>query len=86
MRNLELVKAGLNNFDIIKSASTNFANLFNENYGIIEVGKDADFILVSKNPLQDLTTLQKMDGIFYNSNYLDENNIKQLKTDLLKNE
>lgn len=79
-------KAGLNNFDIIKSASTNFANLFNENYGIIEVGKDADFILVSKNPLQDLTTLQKMDGIFYNSNYLDENNIKQLKIDLLKNE
>ncbi|MFM9403168.1 hypothetical protein ACKLNQ_14725 [Myroides odoratimimus] len=37
-------KAGLSNFDILKSATINFALFFKENYGIIASGKDVDFI------------------------------------------
>lgn len=78
-------KAGLSNFDILRSATTNFAALFNENYGIIEVGKDADFILLSNNPLQDLKALENVNAVFYNSKYLDQKQLNEIAKSVLPN-
>lgn len=78
-------KAGLSNYDILKSATINFALLFNENYGIIEVGKDADFMLLSNNPLQDLKALENVNTVFYNSKYLDQKQLNEIAKSVLPN-
>ena len=78
-------KAGLSNFDILRSATTNFALLFNENYGTIETGKDADFMLLSHNPLQDLKALENVNAVFYNNHYLDQKQLKDLADSVLTN-
>lgn len=78
-------KAGLSNFDILRSATTNFALLFNENYGTIETGKDADFMLLSHNPLQDLKALENVNAVFYNNHYLDQKQLKDLADSVLPN-
>lgn len=71
-------KANLSNLEILKSATTNFALLFNENYGTIETGKDADFILLSQNPLQDLKALEDIHAVFYNKFYLDKKQLEEI--------
>lgn len=78
-------KAELSNYDILRSATTNFAALFNENYGIIEVGKDADFMLLSQNPLNDLKALENVNAIFYNNQYLDQKQLNQIAKSVLPN-
>lgn len=78
-------KAKISNYDILRSATTNFAMLFNENYGIIEVGKDADFMLLSQNPLNDLKALENVNAIFYNNQYLDQKQLNQIAKSVLPN-
>lgn len=76
-------KAGLSNYEILKTATTNFALLFNENYGTIEIGKDADFILLSRNPLEDIFALENIDDIFFNNNYITNKKLKAFSEFLL---
>lgn len=78
-------KAGLSNFDILRSATTNFALLFRENYGIIAPGKDADFILVKENPLENLKALEQVEGVFYNKFYLDKQKLTAISESLIPN-
>ena len=78
-------KAGLSNFDILRSATTNFALLFDENYGTIETGKDADFMLLSHNPLNDLKALENVNSVFYNNKYLDQKQLNEISKSVLPN-
>lgn len=75
-------KAGLTNYDILKSTTLNFANLFHENYGTIEVGKNADFILTAQNPLENLETLKEIKGVFYNNIFLNEKELSEIEKGL----
>lgn len=77
-------KSGLNNFDILKAATSNFAKLFNENYGIIEVGKNADFILLGQNPLDRIEALKDIKGVFYNNIYLNEIQLNKIESSIEK--
>lgn len=77
-------KSGLSNYDILKSSTLNFAKLFNENYGTIEVGKNADFILLAENPLEKLETLKEIKGVFYNNIYLNEIQLNELESSIEK--
>lgn len=70
-------KAGLTNYEILKTATVNFAYLFNENYGTIEVGRDADFMLVNDNPLEDLETLKNIEGLYFNKQFLNKENLTE---------
>ena len=63
-------------------ATTNFSDFFNANYGLIKVGKDADFIVLEKNPLEDLQTLKNVKGLFFNFNYLDTKVLEEMKNNL----
>ncbi|UOK41528.1 MULTISPECIES: amidohydrolase family protein [Flavobacterium] len=78
-------KAGLTNYAVLKTGTVNFANLFNENYGTIEVGKNADFLIVSKNPLERLDALEKIEGIYFNNQYLNKNILEEMSRSILPN-
>jgi hypothetical protein len=82
---MELLKnTTLSNFEILKMTTVNYANFFNENYGTIEVGKDADFILLNANPLEELKTLKNVQGVYYNQHFLDKNDLDSVRESLLK--
>ncbi|MEG0760335.1 MAG: amidohydrolase family protein, partial [Chryseobacterium sp.] len=76
-------KTNISNLDILKSATTNFAFLFNGNYGTIEMGKNADFILLSQNPLQNLNALENIEAVFYNKIYLDKKQLNEIAKSVL---
>jgi hypothetical protein len=61
-----LSKAGLSNYDILKSATRNAAQFLNiaNNFGTIEVGKEASFILLSENPLTDIENTLSIKKVF----------------------
>ncbi|PZX53478.1 imidazolonepropionase-like amidohydrolase [Algoriphagus ratkowskyi] len=54
-------KAGMSNFEILKTGSVNAAKYFDQEneWGMIKVGMSADFVLVENNPLEDLNTMKK---------------------------
>lgn len=82
---MELLKnAHLSNYDILKMATANFATFFKENYGTIEVGKDADFILLNSNPLEDFNALKNIYGLYFNNQFLDEEKLATMRMQLLK--
>ena len=81
---MDLLKnAQLSNFEILKMATVNFAHFFKENYGTIEVGKDADFLLLNSNPLEDLNVLKNIEGVYYNQHFLDKNTLTAMRKGLL---
>lgn len=71
-------KAGLSNSSILKAATLGMAELFNENYGTIEVGKDADFMMIKENPLENLNALENIEAVFYNQTYFDKQQLEVL--------
>jgi hypothetical protein len=82
---MELLKnANLTNFEILQMATVNFALLHDENFGIIGVNRPADFIVLDKNPLEDLKTLKNIKGLFFNNIYLDSNSLQEMKKKLLE--
>lgn len=82
---MELLKnAGLSNYEILKTATVNFSLFFNENHGTIEAGKAADFILLEDNPLENLKTLNNVQGIYHNQHFLDKGALDVMREDILK--
>jgi hypothetical protein len=83
---MELLKnADLSNFEILKMATVNFADFFNKDYGTIEEGKDADFIILNNNPLDNIDALKTIDALFFNNNYLDKDTLNELSKSILPN-
>lgn len=79
-------KAGLSNYAILKAATVNFADYFNDaTYGIIEEGKSADFILLNENPLKNLNTLQNIEGVFYNYQFLNKTDLERIRKEHVLN-
>lgn len=78
-----LKNADLSNFEILKMATANFSDFYNENYGTLENGKDADFIILKNNPLEDLNALEKINGLYYNSNYMSSKDLEEMSLNLL---
>ena len=79
-------KAGLSNYTILQAATSNFANYFNDStYGTIEKNKNADFILINENPLENLGTLGNVQGVFYNNQFLNKSNLEELAKKYLVN-
>ena len=52
-------QAGLDNYTILKSATVSPAAFFNESdqWGTIETGKNADLVILDKNPLEDIRNI-----------------------------
>jgi hypothetical protein len=78
----EMVKAGLSNAEALRTATINAAEYYElENeYGSIEVGKVADFILLGDNPLENIKNTQTISAVFYNNRWYDESDIEEMKS------
>ncbi len=68
-----LVLAGLTNYEALKTATVNPAIWFGQNYnkGKIEIGKQADLIILSDNPLIDIKNTQKIKYVIYKGKVID---------------
>ncbi|AKP52700.1 amidohydrolase family protein [Cyclobacterium amurskyense] len=77
---LEMSKTGISNYDVIKTATLNPSEYFalEDKYGTVDQGKMADLILLSQNPIKDISSLKDIHGIVYNGVYLDNDEIVRL--------
>lgn len=50
-------KAGLTNAQILRTATANASACFGQNNGLVEKGRQADLVILNKNPLEDLSAL-----------------------------
>ena len=78
-----LQNANLTNFEIFQMATANFSDFFKENYGVLKTGKDADFIILDENPLKNLEALKNIKGLYFNTNYLSNEKLTEMKKNLL---
>ena len=67
-----LVEAGLSRYEALQAATINTARVLGveSRAGTIEVGKDADLVLVAANPLQDLAVMRDPLGVMVNGQWL----------------
>ncbi len=74
------VKAGLSPFAALQTATTNPATYLgmNDRTGTIETGKEADMILLDKNPLEDITNTRTITGVFADGNWYNKKSIDQM--------
>ena len=63
----ELTRAGASNYQALRAAGLGSAELLkiDRNYGSLEVGKYADFLVLKNNPLTDVTVVEQVDKQVY---------------------
>jgi imidazolonepropionase-like amidohydrolase len=76
----ELSKAGLSHFEVLRSATLYPAQYYGLDtlYGSIREGKKADFLLLSKNPLDAIENTTAISSIFFDGKHLDEAFLEEL--------
>lgn len=74
------VEAGLTPFEALKCSTVNVAAYLGETgvAGVIQVGARADFILLDKNPLIDISNSQSVSGIYTHQQWFSKSDIKKL--------
>ena len=77
----QLVKAGLSNAEALKTATLNATDYYgiSKDYGSIEVGKIADFILLAKNPFEDIKHTQTIVAVYYQHRLYNSEDLNQMK-------
>ncbi|MDQ4079548.1 MAG: amidohydrolase family protein [Gemmatimonadota bacterium] len=75
-----LVEAGLTPYQALVTATRNPAEFLgaSQQWGTIEVGKRADLVLVSANPLDDITNTERIRGVAIGGRWLDRATLDQL--------
>jgi imidazolonepropionase-like amidohydrolase len=58
-----LVASGLTPFEALQTGTTNVAEFLQINTGAVEVGRDADLVLLDANPLDDIGNTRRIHGV-----------------------
>jgi imidazolonepropionase-like amidohydrolase len=68
-----LHNAGMTKFEALAAATINGAVLLDldDKVGSLEAGKLADFIVLSRNPLEDLSALEDITYVVFNGSFYD---------------
>ena len=68
-----LVQAGIPPLEVVKIASSNAATALGieDDVGIIEPGKQADMIVLSENPLDDIRNTKKIEAVISDGRFVD---------------
>lgn len=77
----ELSNAGLSNYEVLRTATLYPSEYYalDKKYGTIEEGKDSDLVLLSQNPIQDISNIKDIHSVIYNGTYLDNDEIGRIK-------
>jgi imidazolonepropionase-like amidohydrolase len=73
-------EAGLTNYAALETATINPATYLGiaDRKGTIEKGKQADFVLLKKNPLLDIRNTRTIQGVYVKGKYYDRNALDKL--------
>jgi imidazolonepropionase-like amidohydrolase len=73
------VKAGLSPYEAIKAGTSDAARLLNQEneFGTVAVGRRADLILLSANPLDDVGNVTKRTGVMVRGRWLSEEKLQR---------
>ena len=73
-------KAEIPNYDILKAATYNAADYFDEtdSWGSIQKGRKANLILLQDNPLENLDNLQHIKGVMINGKWYSDTKLNEL--------
>ncbi len=76
----DMVKGGLTPLQALQSATLNPANFSKQlaDYGSILIGKKADVVLLSSNPLDNINALKNIDAVITQGRYLDKDELNKL--------
>lgn len=68
-----LVQAGIPPLEVVKIASSNGATALDieDDVGTIEPGKQADMIVLSENPLEDISNTKKIEAVISDGRFVD---------------
>jgi imidazolonepropionase-like amidohydrolase len=70
-RELEvLVASGLSPFEALQTGTTAVAEFFVTNTGSVQVGKDADLVLLNANPLDDIKNSRRIHGVMLRGKWI----------------
>lgn len=79
-----MINAGLNPLEAIQTGTINPAIFFNEAFGQVKEGYDADLILLEENPLEDLEHLKNPVGIMARGQWMDRATIDEKLKEIAK--
>lgn len=70
--------AGLSNYKVLEAATVSAAKYLHaeKEWGTVEKGKCANCILLARNPLEDITAVSEVKGVFLDKNYYSEADLK----------
>jgi len=76
-----LARAGLTPFEVLRAATVNAATVLGlgDRKGSVEIGKDADLILVDGDPLQDLECVRAPVGMVLRGHWIDGEELARLR-------
>lgn len=74
------VQAGLTPYEALRCATYNGAILLGKQSrgGTVEKGKDADFVLLRDNPLQDIGAIRSVEGVMIGGRWLSADDLKKM--------
>ena len=75
-----LTRIGLTNREAIAAATSNYSEIFGwKNIGKIEIGREADILILNENPVTDIGNLKKIDFLFVDGRLIER---ERLLTDI----
>lgn len=72
-----LVAAGLTPFEALRTGTTAVAEFLGTNTGCVQVGKDADLVLLDANPLEDIQNSRRIHGVMLRGEWLSATVLEQ---------
>ena len=72
-----LVASGLTPFEALQTGTTAVAKFLGSNTGTVQVGKDADLVLLDANPLGDIRNSRRIHGVMLRGQWLPANTLLQ---------
>lgn len=81
---LNFVEAGLTPYEALETATVNPARYLGreKEFGTIEIGKQADLILLEANPLEDIKNTKKLAGVMVRGRWFSKSELRQMLSDL----
>ena len=72
-----MLRAGLTDLEILRTGTLNPAKYFDQThvFGQVQEGLEADMILLSGNPLENIENLKSVEGVFVRGLWIDKNTI-----------